>query len=266
MSDRNQEETVFNIIKYNPAMRTDQIKIKAMQEGVSCADRYLRWLQESGHVQSRKYDKDRTKTWSWTGKPYFIAKKNHPKTTVDQGGQHSFLKPALAVFVALALLSGSPALAGSFASGEAMTKHFEGYRSTPYLCPAGARSIGWGFNIDEPATRRLLPLGVLSGTATLKEEQAEHAFGVLYGNAKKVSKEFLGEEVFRRLTPLQQDIITDMSYNLGKARLLGFKRMRAAIIAGDYARAAEEMKNSKWYHQTGGRARHHVQQFAEGNN
>lgn len=265
MVNRNQEEIVFNIIKHNPAQRTDQIKIKAMQEGVSCADRYLRWLQESGYVRSRRYEKDRTKTWTWTGKPYVIAKRNHPKIQLEKSGQHSFLQPVAAVFFILLILgSAGYSIADDFSSGKAMTKHFEGYRSAAYLCPAGARSIGWGFNLDEPGVSRFFSQEVLSGKAALEKHEAEHVFDVLYGNAVNIAKEFLGEDVFRRLTPPRQAIITDMAYNLGKSRLAGFKRMRAAIIAGDYARAAEEMKDSLWYRQTGRRAKHHIKHFVEG--
>ncbi len=262
MPNRNQAETVFNIVKYNPAQRTEQIKIKAMQEGVSCADRYLRWLRESGHVQCCRHEKDRTKTWSWTGKPYFIAKKDHPKTIVEANGQLCLSGAAACICLVSIILLGTPAAAGSWRSGKDMTKSFEGYRERIYICPAGARSIGYGFNIDDAAVRALLSPSVLSGKTTLEKREAERVFDALYKRAQNDASQFVGKQIFRRLSQRQQEILTDMAYNLGSRRLSGFVRMRAAIVVGDYARAAAEMKDSKWYHQTGWRARHHVERFA----
>lgn len=59
-----QEDIVYDIIRTLQPVRTEQVKIQAMYYGVSCADRYLRWLQESGTIKSYKAkDGDRTKTW-----------------------------------------------------------------------------------------------------------------------------------------------------------------------------------------------------------
>lgn len=54
-------------------------------------------------------------------------------------------------------------------------------------------------------------------------------------------------------------ILHDMHYNLGHAGLAGFKKMNAAINARDYKTAAKELKDSKYYRQTGNRARTHYQ-------
>lgn len=54
-------------------------------------------------------------------------------------------------------------------------------------------------------------------------------------------------------------ILHDMHYNLGAKGLSGFKKMNAAIDARDYKTAAKEAKDSKWYRQTGHRAKTHVQ-------
>ena len=61
-----------------------------------------------------------------------------------------------------------------------------------------------------------------------------------------------------------QLIIGDMMFNLGygtpnkpgdKEGLSDFGKMKAAVLAKDYDRAADEMVNSDWYGQTGRRAR-----------
>jgi len=45
-----------------------------------------------------------------------------------------------------------------------------------------------------------------------------------------------------------------MAFNLGQTRLAGFKRLRAAVLAGDWDWAAAEALDSRWASQTGRRA------------
>ena len=58
--------------------------------------------------------------------------------------------------------------------------------------------------------------------------------------------ELLPEEV--------QLIIANMMFNMGRPRLSKFKGMRAAVDAGDWNRAANEMVDSRWYQQVTNRA------------
>jgi len=51
-----------------------------------------------------------------------------------------------------------------------------------------------------------------------------------------------------------QQILCNMMFNMGIGRLSGFKKMLAAIDAKNYIEAANQMKNSRWYTQTKGRA------------
>lgn len=48
--------------------------------------------------------------------------------------------------------------------------------------------------------------------------------------------------------------LANMAFNMGLARLLGFKRMLAALEAGDFAQAATEALDSKWARQVGARS------------
>jgi len=56
-------------------------------------------------------------------------------------------------------------------------------------------------------------------------------------------------------TPELHDIITNMAFNLGERGLSRFKNMWKAIREGDFIKAAEEMRNSRWYSQVGKRSR-----------
>jgi len=264
MNKKNQMEIVYNIVRFNQPIRTERVKIMAMQAGVSCADRYLRWLKEDDFVAKKKLDKDNTVTWYATDKVY-ENKKGAAKVTsiiAEVSGQLCMDSVAVCFCLAVVLLFGTPAHA-DFSSGKAMTKKFEGYRSEIYICPAGASTIGYGFNIDSPAVKELLSLPVLSGRSTLKKQEAERVFDALYGKAKKSTIRFIGQHHFQRLSRIQKDILIDMAYNLGPRRLADFRKMRKAIQAGDYVLAAAEMKDSLWYRQTGRRAKHHVKEFQE---
>jgi lysozyme len=59
---------------------------------------------------------------------------------------------------------------------------------------------------------------------------------------------------FVRLSDARQRVLVEMAFNLGATRLARFKKFLAAIDAGDFDRAADEMLNSKWASDVGPRA------------
>ena len=64
------------------------------------------------------------------------------------------------------------------------------------------------------------------------------------------------ERIFGPLNEHPQDVIrvlVNMSFNLGYPRLNGFVKMKEAVAQKNYLRAADEMKDSKWYTQVGRR-------------
>jgi lysozyme len=56
------------------------------------------------------------------------------------------------------------------------------------------------------------------------------------------------------LSPARQRVLANMCFNLGIARLKGFVRTLAAMRRGDYAAAAQGMRESLWAKQVGARA------------
>ena len=68
-----QKQIIYNIVAQFGPLRTEQIKIRGMSAGVSCADRYLRWLENEKKLKSyyrtgkdkkgRDIKLDKTKTW-----------------------------------------------------------------------------------------------------------------------------------------------------------------------------------------------------------
>lgn len=59
---------------------------------------------------------------------------------------------------------------------------------------------------------------------------------------------------FKLLNDARQLVVADMIFNIGRLRFLGFVKMNAALTAGNYNEAAEEMVKSHWYRQVGRRA------------
>lgn len=147
-----------------------------------------------------------------------------------------------------------------------LTKKFEGWR--PYIYddktgkpatgkPIGKRTIGYGFNIDDPSIVKLLPKDVVNGKRLLAEKEAEPLFNKLYLSAKADAIKFIGADAFPKLNPAVQETLTDISYNLGYNKLSGFQKFKKALLADNMSKAAEELKNSKWFKQVGDRAKYH---------
>ncbi len=127
-------------------------------------------------------------------------------------------------------------------------KDYEGFSPTIYDCPAGYPTLGYGRNLD------VYPLDD-GESETVTEEEATVWL------REKISDCRLSMMIF---CPWAVDvpsavrvILTDMIYNLGAEGLMGFRKMLAAMKTGDYEQAAYELKDSKYYGQTGRRARDH---------
>ena len=119
---------------------------------------------------------------------------------------------------------------------EQLIQH-EGLRLKPYQCSAGKLTIGIGRNIEDVG---------------ITEEDAM----VLLGNdiSRVVSELNRNIPAFANLNQIRQRVLVDMCFNLGISRLLKFRRMLAALEAGDYDQAAVEMMDSRWSRQVGSRA------------
>lgn len=112
-------------------------------------------------------------------------------------------------------------------------------------------------------TKGLLTIGVgrcLDATP-LSPDEIDYLYGNDLRRAKAVVGKFfdtssLGE---KRLA-----VLVNMAFNLGEKGLKKFVKMRHAIESGDFELAAREMINSKWYVQTGERAKRLVKMMREG--
>lgn len=116
-------------------------------------------------------------------------------------------------------------------------KRDEGLRLKPYYDSVAKLTIGYGRNLDDVG---------------ISEIEAE----ILLDHDIAASRADLDRALpwWRGLPAPQQRGLINMAFNLGLTRLLGFKRMLAALRADDGARAAKEALDSKWAGQVGERA------------
>lgn len=118
-------------------------------------------------------------------------------------------------------------------------KQHEGFRRSVYSDSLGFATIGYGHLV--------LPTdNFVEGVEYSKEE-----LEVVFENDFKIAHTS-AEELLEGLNVPETvlGIIIEMCFQLGKPRVMKFKRMWEAIEAGDYNAAADEMIDSNWHKQT----------------
>lgn len=124
-----------------------------------------------------------------------------------------------------------------FSQVKRLIKKHEGLSLSLYKCPAGKLTIGYGHNIEDR--------GISEEAAELLLEQD---ILIAYRQVKNAVK------CFDSLSEARQYVLTDMCFNMGITKLMGFTKMLRALDGADYAAAAKEMLDSKWAKQVKGRA------------
>lgn len=128
--------------------------------------------------------------------------------------------------------------------------HHEGLRLKPYYDTEGIKTIGVGRNMeanppDDELGRRVGPDGI----------SEQEAMKLLDNDIDKCVRDVERNiSAYKKVSESRQHVLLDMCFNLGINGLLKFKNMLAAVDRGDYARAADEMLDSKWARQVKGRA------------
>jgi lysozyme len=105
----------------------------------------------------------------------------------------------------------------------------EGFRSHLYQCPAGYNTIGYGLNLDEGITRK--------EAEKLLEIRLRQLFMTLNNSFS----------YFKELPDPVKEVLLDMAYNMGFPKLLGFKKMWAALAKNDFLTASNEILDSKYH-------------------
>lgn len=122
----------------------------------------------------------------------------------------------------------------------------EGRRNFPYEDSVGKLTIGIGRNLDDRGlSDDEIDMLCNNDIAIV----LSHAETLLYWNS---------------LDSVRQLVVADMIFNLGATRFRGFVKTNAALTRLDYDEAADEMKDSRWYRQTGRRAKKLVEAMRTG--
>ena len=111
-----------------------------------------------------------------------------------------------------------------------MVKRHEGLKNNIYLDTVGVPTGGWGhaFHVGSE-----LPFDVCL-----------RLFNHDFGNAIK-DIEFIKKKFGLDINGVREGVLIDMAFQLGRARLLEFKKMLAALIIEDYDEAAAQILDSK---------------------
>jgi len=134
-----------------------------------------------------------------------------------------------------------------------LIKRNEGYSNKAYKDTTGNMTIGIGFNLDRPSSKKAIEnLGfnyydVRSGKVSLRDSQIKTLFTNEALLAIKSAKVFVNN--FDSLPHDAKLVIIDMAYNVGLPRLNKFVKLKAALENMDFKNAAREMQDSNWYKQ-----------------
>jgi lysozyme len=107
----------------------------------------------------------------------------------------------------------------------------------PYTDTVGKLTIGYGRNLSDNGITRAEALLLL-------DHDIDDAMQDLMARYPWTAT----------LDPVRFAVLVEMSFNLGIARLSGFKNTLRAVERGDYDKAADGMLASKWASQVKGRA------------
>lgn len=109
----------------------------------------------------------------------------------------------------------------------------EGFKPKPYKDTLGVLTVGHGLtSITHAESKAIVAKRIKTLRAGLNKSKP------WFANYPSVARE----------------IVIEMSFQMGAAKVRTFKRMFAALRKRDFVTAAAEMRNSKWYAQTPNRA------------
>ena len=124
----------------------------------------------------------------------------------------------------------------------------EGCKYEIYLDHLGLPTFGIGHLVKDTDPEHLKPVGTV-----VEQERVHQAF--MLDIAVTIDECHVLYPDWGDLPEEVQLIIANMMFNIGRPRLSKFKKMKAAVDARDWAEAADQMVDSKWYTQVPNRAR-----------
>jgi len=136
-----------------------------------------------------------------------------------------------------------------------LISNHEGKRACVYIDTRGHPTVGIGYNLDNSGARQAIAAvgadydKVRSGSQCLSDSQIMQLFAPSYQSAVSSAKRFVSS--FDSLCCTVQEVMTDMSYNLGS--LSGFNTFVSLINSGQWSAAAADGRQTAWCGQVGSR-------------
>lgn len=134
----------------------------------------------------------------------------------------------------------------------------EGKKEMVYKDSRGIPTIGVGFNLNRGDSSELLkqvganPKKIRSGVEKLNDKQIKKLLKHNLKEAKQNTRDLVKN--FNSLPENVQGVLVEMTFNLGKEGLSGFKNFLKHINNKDWVKASKEMLNSTWAKQVGNRS------------
>lgn len=144
----------------------------------------------------------------------------------------------------------------------------EGLRTRRYYDSRGFPTVGIGFNLARPGAREALEAAganfdqIKSGKDSLSESQVAALLSADAQASIEAARSLFPD--FDKYEPARQLILADLAFNLGKAKLADFTSFIAAVKANNWDQAAEALRKSKWFTETGKRALRNVEAMRTG--
>ncbi|MEM7257510.1 MAG: hypothetical protein AAF404_08995 [Pseudomonadota bacterium] len=126
----------------------------------------------------------------------------------------------------------------------------EGFVRSIYRDTLGYLTFGFGTLITDEMPEHGQP----EGTPVSDERCIEEFFGELCYQTLADGPAVFGHRAWDTFPAEAKQVFLNMAYNMGRSRLSEFKRMIAAAKDHDWATAATEAKDSRWYGQVKSRA------------
>ena len=123
----------------------------------------------------------------------------------------------------------------------------EGFKQFPYKCSEDKLTIGIGRNLED--------VGLSKEEVIFLYEADERS--AIAGASSLVNE-------FEWLSDARKIALVSMVFQMGKTGVSKFKNMIAAINAGDFHEAANQMLESKWARQTPNRAEKQAEMMRKG--
>jgi lysozyme len=115
---------------------------------------------------------------------------------------------------------------------ELIIKH-EGLRLKPYRDTVGKLTIGVGRNLDDRGITQ------------------DEALSLLNNDLSVCVSELKNYSWFISLNKIRQEVLIELVFNIGIARVLNFKKMISALSLQNYVLASRELLDSSWAKQVG---------------